>query len=177
MAKDGTVRGGLRAGAGRKPKDLYDKIVEGRDATILAFTDLDGDNDLEGQEMPKVDDWLKETQQDGQPWQAEELAQKVHIWLTQRGCDHLITEQQIYSYAVAQARWIQCQRAITRFGFLAKHPITGAATESPFVKMADKFAKAAQAAWYMIFQVVKENSAENYSGSSKEAAMADLLSD
>ena len=28
MAKDGTRRGGARAGAGRKPKALADKIVE-----------------------------------------------------------------------------------------------------------------------------------------------------
>ena len=30
MAKDGTVRGGARAGAGRKSKDLADKIIEGK---------------------------------------------------------------------------------------------------------------------------------------------------
>ena len=30
MAKDGTVRGGARAGAGRKSKALADKIIEGK---------------------------------------------------------------------------------------------------------------------------------------------------
>ena len=177
MAKDGTVRGGLRAGAGRKPKDLHDKILEGRDATDLDWTELPEEADIEGIDMPTVDSWLKDPQQDGQEWEAETLALRVHAWLKARSCENLVTEQQIYSYAVAQARWIQCQRAISHFGFLAKHPITGAATESPFVKMADKFAKNAQAAWYLIYQIVRENSAEDYSGSSREAAMADLLSD
>ena len=30
MAKDGTNRGGARVGAGRKPKPLKDKVLEGR---------------------------------------------------------------------------------------------------------------------------------------------------
>lgn len=35
MAKVGTRRGGARAGAGRKPKALTDKINEGISATII----------------------------------------------------------------------------------------------------------------------------------------------
>lgn len=176
MAKDGTVRGGLRAGAGRKPKDLNAKVLEGREPPDFVPGQLPETADLEGVNMPKVDDWLKETQYDKEEWQAETLAQQVYIWLRERGCETLVTEQQIYSYAVSQARWIQCQRAISLYGFLSNHPVTGKATESPYVKMAEKFGKAAQAAWYMIYQIVREHTVEDYSNS-REAAMADLLSD
>ena len=31
MAKDGTMRGGARIGAGKKPKALHEKIAEGKD--------------------------------------------------------------------------------------------------------------------------------------------------
>ena len=43
MAKDGTNRGGARVGAGRKPKALQEKLLEGnlghRDITKIAIPD------------------------------------------------------------------------------------------------------------------------------------------
>ena len=44
MAKDGTNRGGARAGAGRKKKALADKISEGKTAkvTVLPTVNLKG---------------------------------------------------------------------------------------------------------------------------------------
>ena len=38
MAKDGTVRGGARAGAGRKSKALADKIIEGKLNLIMVLS-------------------------------------------------------------------------------------------------------------------------------------------
>ena len=128
--------------------------------------------------MPQVDEWLKEKQQDGEPWQAEDLVRETYRYLKGFGVEQLISIQQIYAYAAAEARWIQCHRAISKYGFLAKHPTTGAPIESPYVKMADKFAKQAAAAWYMIFQVVRDNSTEAYDGMTPhERAMSELLSD
>ena len=40
MAKDGTRRGGARAGAGRKPKALTEKINEGISATIIELPEI-----------------------------------------------------------------------------------------------------------------------------------------
>lgn len=37
MAKDGTNRGGRRVRAGDKPDALADKIVGGREATVMEF--------------------------------------------------------------------------------------------------------------------------------------------
>ena len=37
------------------------------------------------------------------------------------------------------ARWIQCESAISQYGFLAKHPTTGSAIASTYVGMAQPF--------------------------------------
>ena len=62
MAKDGTNRGGARAGAGAKRKPLADKIAEGnpgrRKLTVIDFQDT---ADLEGQPMPKPSAMLSAT--------------------------------------------------------------------------------------------------------------------
>lgn len=48
MAKDGTNRGGARAGAGRKKKALADKINEGKTAKVTVLPTAN----LKGIEMP-----------------------------------------------------------------------------------------------------------------------------
>lgn len=55
MAKDGTARGGPRAGAGRKPKALADKVAQGTAADIPAFP---APADMEGVDVPPVKDFL-----------------------------------------------------------------------------------------------------------------------
>lgn len=60
------------------------------------------------------------------------------------------------------ARWFQCQRAISQFGFLAKHPTTGAAIASPYVAMSREFSKQMNANWYQIYQVVRDNCSVEY---------------
>lgn len=177
MAKDGTVRGGKRAGSGRKRNDLKSKVQEGRSAEIIRFAEFPDVADIKGEDMPKVADWLKEEQHDGEEWEAENLVISTTKWLKERGCDQLVMTDQIYEYAVATARWIQCQRAISRYGFLSKHPTTKEPMESPYVKMSEKFFKQSNAAWYAIFQIVKENSMEAYEGyNPHENIMANLLS-
>lgn len=177
MAKNGTMQGGKRMGSGRKRADLQTIVDLGKNAKVLQFNDLPTPVDLDGNDMPKVDEWLKEAQENGEPWDAEELVKITYKWLKERDCEKLIPMQQIYSYAVAQSRWIQCQRAISKFGFLAKHPTTKEPMESPYVKMVDKFYKQAASAWYQIFSIVRENSLGDYNGSnSQEQIMAELLS-
>ena len=61
------------------------------------------------------------------------------------------------------ARWIQCEEAVSEFGFLAKKP-SGTVISSPYVTMGREYMKQANAAWFQIFQVVKENCAVELSG-------------
>ena len=82
MAKDGTNRGGARAGAGAKRKPLADKIAEGnpgrRKLTVIDFQDT---ADLEGQPMPKPSAMLSATQKDGKTLVAAEVFEKTWTWL------------------------------------------------------------------------------------------------
>ncbi|MDE5584558.1 MAG: hypothetical protein K2J08_12755 [Ruminococcus sp.] len=54
MAKDGTNRGGVRIGAGRKSKSLTDKINEGKSAKVLTVP-----AELEGDDIPPVREFMK----------------------------------------------------------------------------------------------------------------------
>ena len=158
MSKDGTSRGGARPRAGRKPKAISEKIASGnpggRKLTVVDF----GDEaiNLKGADMPPVKDYLKARQKDGSTTCAEDIYKETWEWLHERKCDHLVPVQQIEQYAMSVARWIQCEEAVSEFGFLAKKP-TGTVFSSPYVTMAREYMKQANLAWYQIYQVVKEN--------------------
>ena len=158
MSKDGTNRGGARPGAGRKPKAISEKIAAGnpggRPLTVVDFGN-EAEN-LIGSEMPPIKEYLKAKQKDGRVTCAEEIYTETWQWLRERKCEHLVTTQQIEQYAMSVARWIQCEEAVSEFGFLAKKP-TGTVISSPYVTMSREYMKQANTAWYQIFQIVKEN--------------------
>lgn len=177
MAKDGTSRGGSRPGAGRKPKAVAEKIAAGnpggRKITVMDFGD--SAENLIGVEMPPVSEYMKAEQKDGGTMCAAEIYQDTWEWLHERKCDHLVTKQQIEHYAMSVARWIQCEEAISKFGFLAKKP-TGTVISSPYVTMAKEYMKQANTAWYAIYQVVKENCMSEITGyTPQDDAMERLL--
>ena len=177
MSKDGTNRGGARPGAGRKPKAISEKIASGnpggRTLTVVDF----GDEvvNLKGTDMPPVKDYLKAKQKDGTVTCAEAIYKETWQWLHERKCDQLVTTQQIEQYAMSVARWIQCEEAVSEFGFLAKKP-SGTVISSPYVTMGREYMKQANAAWFQIYQIVKENCAVEFSGRTPhEDAMERLL--
>ncbi len=178
MAKDGTNRGGARIGAGAKKKPLADKIAEGN-LGKRALTVIDFDNeavDLEGQQMPKPSKLLSATQKDGKKLVAEEIYIAAWEWLADCKCAALVSPQLLERYAMSVARWIQCEEAISDFGFLAKHPTTGNAIQSPYVAMSQNFMSQTNRLWMEIYQIVKENCATEYSGSTPmDDAMERLL--
>lgn len=178
MAKDGTNRGGARAGAGAKKKPLADKIAEGnpgrRKLTVIDFQDT---ADLEGQPMPKPSAMLSATQKDGKTLVAAEVYEKTWTWLAERGCAALVSPQLLERYAMSVARWIQCEEAITEYGFLAKHPTTGNAIQSPYVAMSQNFMSQTNRLWMEIYQIVKENCSSEYGGATpQDDVMERLLS-
>ena len=173
MAKDGTNRGGARVGAGRKKKPLNEKITEGKanKAKVLKI-----DAKLEGADIPPIREYLKAKQKNGIELCAEDVYIKTHEWLQKIGCEMLVNNQLIENYAMSVARYIQCELAISEFGFLSKHPTTGAAIASPYVSMSQNYLKQVNQTWLQIYQVVKDNCSGDYGGSPQDDLMERLLS-
>ena len=166
MAKDGTMRGGARPGTGPKKKALTERVVSGNPGGH-ELTVIDVGNAAEGllgADMPPAKEYLKARQKDGRDFCAEELYEEVWSWLRARKCDQYVGPLLIEQYAMAGARWIQCETAISEFGFLAKHPTTGGAMTSPYVAISRDYAKQCNQLWYQIYQIVKENCSVEWSG-------------
>ncbi len=187
MAKDGTLRGGRRVRAGDKPQPLADKLSSGKTAKILDAVDLqpeslleagdlDSGNVLFGEDMPAPDDYLSTHQKDGRPLGADALYRETWKWLKDRGCEKFVSHRLIEAYAQAFMRYIQCEEAISAYGFLGKHPTTGGAIASPFVQMSQSFGKQANLFWYEIFDIVKQNCTTAYIGNPQDDIMETLLS-
>ena len=176
MAKDGTNRGGARIGAGAKRKPLVDKVAEGnpgkRAITVINF---DNAENLEGQEMPKPSEMLSAVQKDGKKLIADEIYRKTWEWLHERGCSSLVSPQLLERYAMSAARWIQCEEAVTEYGFLAKHPTTGNAQRSPYVAMAQDYMAQTNRLWMEIFQIVRENCSSEYGGETPQDDLMEKL--
>ena len=158
---------GPKPGTGGRPKKaIADKIANGnpgrRPLTVIDFGDSAAD--LEGQEMPKPSEFLSANQKDGSTLCAAEIYENVWKWLAERGCAALVSPQLIERYAMASARWIQCESITSELGFLAKHPTTGAAIQSPYVAIADKYMTQANRLWSEIYQIVRENCTGEYGG-------------
>lgn len=176
MAKDGTNRGGPRPGLGRSRKPLIDKINEGTaKATPVMPEILTQPADLQGSDIPKVRDYMKARQKDGSYLCAEEVFNDTYRWLSAHHCEQFVTKQLVEQYAMSVARWIQCEEAISEFGYLAKHPTTGNAIASPFVSMSRDYKKQTNADWYQIYQIVRENCTVDYSGSTPQDDVMERL--
>ena len=172
MAKDGTNRGGPRPGTGPKKKALIDKINDG---TADSEKILPQPADIEGYDIPPVKDYLKAKQKSGKDLCAEDVFIATYKWLKNCGCEKLVTLQQIEQYAMSVSRWIQCEEAISEFGFLAKHPTTGNAIASPFVAMSRDYMKQVNATWFAIHQIVKENCSVDYGGATPHDDLMERL--
>lgn len=161
MAKDGTARGGARMGSGPKSKALVEKIYAGKTAQVI---DLPDGAELEGVDMPPIKEYMKDQQKNGNDLCAEEVFTETWNWLKKVGCTDYVNIQLINQYAMSVARQIQCERCLSEYGFLAKHPTTGNAIASPYVSMLMQFNKQVNQAWFQIYQIVKENCSVDYQG-------------
>ena len=165
MAKDGTNRGGPRPGTGPKRQPLTEKIAEGKaKKTMVLPNDLPAPAELFGEDVPQVKDYLKQKQKNGSSLCAEEIFRETWLWLRSKGCESLVNNQLIEQYAMSVARWIQCEEAISEYGYLAKHPTTGNAIASPYVSMSRDYKKQVNADWFQIYQIVRENCSVEYGG-------------
>ena len=173
MAKDGTMRGGPRVNSGPKRKSVKEKMLEGRLETSAAI--LPEPVEIEGVDVPPVKEYLKAKQKNGKDMCAEDVYKTTYIWLKKRGCEKLVSSQLLEQYAMSVSRWIQCEEAISEFGFLAKHPTTGNAMQSPYVAMSQNYMKQVNQIWFQIYQIVKDNSTFDFGGANPQDDLMERL--
>lgn len=116
--------------------------------------------ELEGADVPPVDEYLRAQQQCGKNLQAEYIFDQTMKWLKEIKCSGVVSKQLVEQYAMSVARWIQTEELISEYGFLAKHPTTGQAIASPYVLMSQNYMKQVNQLWYQIYQIVKERCSE-----------------
>lgn len=172
MAKDGTARGGARVGAGRKKKALTEKIAQGSTDKVLEFPES---VELKGEDVPPVKDFLKASQKSGVDLCAADVFTSTFLWIKERGCEKFVNTQLIEQYAMSVSRWVQCETMISEYGFLGKHPTTGAAITSPYVTMSQTYLKQVNQCWYQIYQIIKDNCSVEYGGASPHDDLMERL--
>ena len=155
MAKDGTARGGVRVGSGKKPTTK--SKIKVLNAKLHDVNYLPSPDEIEGIDVPPIKEFLKAKQKNGKDLIAEDIYKQTYAWLKKRGCENLVSVQLLEQYAMSVARWIQTEDAISEYGMLAKHPTTGNAIASPYVQMAQAYMKQINATWYEIYTIVKDN--------------------
>lgn len=153
MAKDGTNRGGLRIGSGRKRDSLDKKMLEGK---IDNFTNPCFSDELA--DLPPIKKFMTAKQAHGEKLHTKEIYAEIWAWLKNRNCENLVDSQLIEQYVMSVARWRQCEEYISRFGLIGEHPTTGGEMISVYVKMAQDYQKQINQLRYQIYSVVKENS-------------------
>ena len=156
MAKDGTNRGGVRIGAGKKRKSFEEKILEGKVDKSSALVECDS---IElSKAIPPLKKFMTAKQRNGEKLQTKEIYSEMWNWLVERGCESLIDTQLLEQYAMSVARWRQCEEYISRFGLIGEHPTTGGEMISVYVKMSQDYQKQINQLRYQIYSIVKENS-------------------
>ena len=91
--------------------------------------------EIKAVEMPPIKEYLKEIQRDGSELGADEVLKDTLKWLDSRGMKNAVSMQMVEQYAFSVARWI------SKYGYIAKHPTTGAPIQSPYVAMAQSYMK------------------------------------
>ena len=170
MAKDGSHRGGARPGAGRKKKPLAEKLAEGKSAKVMMAP-----AELEMVDMSEISEFMTDMQRDGSTLHARDVYEGTYKWLTAWGCASHVSKELVEQYAMSVARWIHCEETVSRTGYIAKHPTTGAPIASPYVGMSQTYMKQALTIWAQIFQVVKENSSSEYEGPTPQDDAMEIL--
>lgn len=166
---------GPRPGSGGRPKKpLAEKILEGnpgkRKLTVLEF---ERPADLEGEDMPPPKEFLSAVQRDGSALAADDIYKETWKWLCERNCARFVSPALLERYAMSAARWIQCEEAITKYGYLSKN--AGQAVTSPYVTMGQNYMKQTNRLWGEIFAIVRENCSTEYKGASPQDDLMERL--
>ena len=161
---------------GRPRKPLADKILEGNHGKEpLTVIQLPDSPNLDGVDMPSPHEFLSSEQKSGQDLVASEIYKATWNWLQKHHCEHLVTQQNLEQYAMAAARWIQCEEMTNKLGMLSVHPTTKAPIPSPFINIGINYMNQAMRLWNEIFQIVKENCSTDYDAPTPQTDLMERL--
>lgn len=112
--------------------------------------------DLQATAMPPVKDYLTAAQRDGTELCAADIFRETIEWIKSSGCENAVAEHMVEEYAMSVARWVHLEQMISKYGYIAKHPTTGAPMQSPYVVMAQTYLKQASAIRAEIMLLMKD---------------------
>ncbi|MCM1275481.1 MAG: P27 family phage terminase small subunit [Lachnospiraceae bacterium] len=112
--------------------------------------------DLKSIAMPPIKEYLEAVQRDGSKLCAGDVMRETVEWLRANGCESVVSAQMVEQYAMSVARWVHLEEMISKYGYIAKHPTTGAAMQSPYVTMAQGYLKQAAAIRAEILLLIKD---------------------
>ena len=67
--------------------------------------------------MPPVQEYLSARQRDGKTLGAAEVYKETFSWFKKLGCHKIVNRKIIEAYAMSVTSWIQCEEAISQYGF------------------------------------------------------------
>lgn len=111
---------------------------------------------LQAVEMPPIKDFLTAAQRNGTELCAADVFRDTLEWIRESGCENVVAEQMVEEYAMSVARWAHLEQMISKYGYIAKHPTTGAPMQSPYVVMAQTYLKQASAIRAEIMLLMKD---------------------
>jgi len=146
-------RGGKRAGAGRKKKEVIVGTPKYKQAPETEYEVAE----LSGVEIPEPNEYLsRPTHGLSAQKRGVEIYKSAWNWLKVRECEKLINPENLQLWALQVAKHEQLMAAIDQFGHLAKHPTTGQACRTPFEETAERYLKRAMALWAGIETLIAE---------------------
>lgn len=168
---------GPRPGTGGRPrKSLAEKVTEGNPGKRkLKVLDFDKAAEPRGADMPPPKEFLSAVQRDGSTLSASQLYKEAWEWLDSRGCAGLVSPALLERYAMSAARWIQCEEAVSKYGYLGKHPVSSQPIQSPYVAMSQNYMKQTNRLWDEIFSIVRDNCSTEYKGASPQDDIMEKL--
>lgn len=168
---------GPRPGTGGRPrKSLAEKVTEGNPGKRkLKVLDFDKAAEPRGADMPPPKEFLSAVQRDGSTLSASQLYKEAWEWLGSRGCAGLVSPALLERYAMSAARWIQCEEAVSKYGYLGKHPVSPQPIQSPYVAMSQNYMKQTNRLWDEIFSIVRDNCSTEYKGASPQDDIMEKL--
>lgn len=108
-------------------------------------------------EMPPVKDFLEAVQRDGAKLCADFVFSQTMNWIKSIDCENPVSEQIVEQYAMSVARWVHLEQKISEYGYIAKHPTTGAPMQSPYVTMSQAYMKQILAIRLEIQALIKDS--------------------